>query len=258
MGARGFPSAGSTYRPGYPAAVTSIPRAARVSLWLGAWLRGVASPDDVLASLGPEVQVFLGLDEHPVSAVEALGLIRRLRTGVAVALTAPGDPVGLAGPPTFNAVAMDIGEAVLLPGAELGLLPVAVGASVEWRCLPAAAPLPLDARETRQQLRATLREVTETLVDLQIATWSHEIPDLLINDRDPIAVPPDVPRQHAETIRSAERCLDIVAAAAQIEPGAVSAWERGRFEESMRRLDGSARRALVAVCGSASDSLASP
>jgi hypothetical protein len=238
--------------------VTSIPRAARVSLWLGAWLRGAATPDDLLASLGPEVHVFLGLGDDPVSAVEALGLIRRRRSRVALALTAAGDPLGLAGPPAFNAAAMDIGEAVLLPGAGLGLIPVVVGGAVEWRCRTAAAPAPLDVRETRQHLRATLREVTEVLVDLQIATWSHEIPDLLINDRDPVPVPTDLPSQDVETIGSAGRCLDIVAAAAQIEPGTVSAWERARFEEAIRRLDASARRALVAACSSAFDSLASP
>ena len=235
-----------------------MPRAARLSLWLGAWLRGAASPDDVLASLGPEVHVFLGLDDDPMPAVEALGMMRRSRSGVAVALTAPGDPVGLAGPPAFNAIAIDVGQAVLLPGAGLGLVPETVGGAVEWRSLPAASPLALDPREMRQQLRATLREVTDVLVDLRIATWTHEIPDLLISERDPVAAPPDLPSQDVETLNSAVRCLDIVAAATQVEPGAVSAWERGRFEEAMRRLDGSARRALVAVCSSGSDNLASP
>ena len=240
--------------------MTSIPRAASLTLWLNAWLRGAASPDDVRASLDPSVHhVFLGLDpERPLAIVEALGAIRLLNSRAALALTAPGDPAGLAGPPPFNAAVMEAGEAVLLPEAGLGLIPVTVGGAVEWRCLAAHPPVPLDPRETRQTLRSTLREVTAELVDLQIATWSPEIPDLLMNPRDPAHVPSSMSATDRETLASAALCLDIVAAAAQVEPGAISAWERSRIEEAMRRLSSAARRALVALCGSSSDSLTSP
>ena len=73
--------------------MSSIPRAASLTLWLDAWLRGAASPDDVLASLDPSFhQVFLGLDpERPLATFEALGAIRLLTTRVSVALTAAGD-----------------------------------------------------------------------------------------------------------------------------------------------------------------------
>ena len=238
--------------------MTSIPRAARTSLWLAAWLRGVASPDDVIEALGPEIQVFLGLAENPLGTVEALPLIRRRTQRVALALTAPGDPLGLAGPPPFNAAALDAGEAVLLPDAGLGMVPVRRGGAVEWRCATATASMPTDTREARQRLKVTLREVTEELVDLHIARWNTEIPDLLINRDDPIRTPRDTSRQDAEVLASASWCLAIVDAATRIEPGAISAWERSRFEEAMRRLDRGARRALVAVCGSGSDSLTSP
>lgn len=240
--------------------MTSIPRAATLALWLNAWLRGAAAPDDVLASLdGSLHHVFLGLDpERPLPLVEALGTIRLLNTPVALALTAPGDPAGLAGPPEFNAAAMESGEAVLLTGAGLGLVPVAVGGALEWRCQPANRPVPLDQRETRQTLRSTLREVTDELVELQIAAWSTEIPDLLMNRAAPAHPPPGLSVQDRETLHSASLCLDIVGAAREIEPGAISAFEWSRFEAAMRRLDSAARRALVALCGAPSDSLTSP
>ena len=237
--------------------MSSIPRAASLTLWLDAWLRGAASPDDVLASLDPSFhQVFLGLDpERPLATFEALGAIRLLTTRVSVALTAAGDPAGLAGPPSFNAAAMDAGEALLLPDAGVGLVPAVVGGAVEWLCLPANAPAPLDRREARQVLRSTLREVTGDLAEQQIATWSSEIPDLMMNPRDAVLAPPGMAPQDHDTLNSAALCLDIVAAARQIEPGTISAWERSRFDEAMRRLDSAARRALVALCGSSSDNL---
>jgi hypothetical protein len=240
--------------------VTPIPRAARLALWLNAWLRGEASPDDVLASLESSMHdVFLGLDpERPLPAFEALGAIRLVTTGVGLALTAPGDPVGLAGPPPFNAAAMEAGEALLLTGTGLGLVPVVVGGAIEWRAYAAHEPTPLDPRETRQRLRTTLREVTEELVQLQIAAWGTEIPDLLMNQAGPVLAPRSLSAQDRETLTSAALCLQIGDAARAVEPGAVSAWERSRFEEVVRRLDSAARHALVALCGNSSDSLTSP
>jgi hypothetical protein len=240
--------------------VTSIPRAAGLALWLGGWLRGAAALDDVLAALdSAHHHVFIGLDTaRPLGALEALGAIRLLETDVALALTAPGDPTGLAGPPSFNAAVMEAGEAVLLPRAGLGIIPVLVGGAVEWRCSAANAPAPIDSRGARQQLRATLLEVTAELAALQIATWGSEIPDLLINPPDPPALPSALAMAEAEALTSAVRCLEIVAAASRIEPGAISAAERSQFEQAMRRLNSAARHALVAICGSGSDSLTSP
>ena len=51
----------------------------------------------------------------------ALGTLRHLGiSGVASALPAPGDPVGLRGPAAFNAAALEAGEAVLFEGTGVG------------------------------------------------------------------------------------------------------------------------------------------
>lgn len=240
--------------------MTSIPRAATLSLWVGAWLRGMAGLDELLASFDPAYHhVFVGLDPaKPLEPIDALAAIRLLDTRVSLALTAPGDPAGLAGPPSFNTAAMDAGEAVLLLDARLGLVPVFVGGALEWRCQPADPPVPADRREARQLLNSTLREVTAELAELQVATWSTEIPDILINPQSPLHLPAGLSIQDAEVVSSAVLCLEVTDAAARIEPGAINAWERSRFEDAMRRLSRAARHALVAVCGSASDSLTSP
>ncbi|HWU31255.1 MAG TPA: hypothetical protein VN108_00200, partial [Marmoricola sp.] len=204
--------------------MTSLPRAAGLALWLNAWLRGCASPDDVHTALGEELHhVFLGLQSSPLSWVEALGAIRQLNSRASVALTAPGDPVGLAGPPLFNASVIEQGEALLLPGAALGFIPVRVGGAIEWRGQTAAAPIPLDSREARQRLRQELRETTEELIDLQVASWNSAIPDLLMNRTQTAPVPPAVTPENRDALASAELCLAILDAAREVQPGAMSA-----------------------------------
>lgn len=242
--------------------MTSLPRAASVALWLNAWLRDDATPDDVLQAFGSDLHhVFVALDSSsPLGTAEALGVIRRLTPTVTLALTMPGDPAGLAGPPAFNITAMETGQALLLPAAQMGIVPVPVGGAIEWRCYRAHAAPAIDPRESRHRLRHTLREVTEELVRLDIRSWSSEIPDLLMNRHDPITAPAGIHDQDLATLNSAALCLAIVGAAAEVEPGALNAAERSHVESGMRRLDAAARHALVAVCsgGVTSDNLASP
>lgn len=202
--------------------------------------------------------VFIGLEPSPLTWVEALGALRRIGARAAVAVTAPGDPTGLAGPPRFNAAAMESGEALLLVGADLGFVPVRVGGAVEWRGQVAASSVPLDVREARQHLRAVLRDVTEELISLDIASWNSDIPELLMNRTDTVPAPSGLSSQDVEALDSAALCLAIVAAARDGEPGAISAWERSQFEASIRLLDAAARRVVVAVCSAGSDSLTSP
>src|SRR4029079_1686646 len=64
-----------------------------------------------------------------------------------LALPVAGDPLGLAGPASFNAVALDVGEAVVVEGADLGLVPDRTGAGVVWQRMPATAAPP--ARDRR-------------------------------------------------------------------------------------------------------------
>lgn len=231
--------------------MTFLPRAASLALWLNAWLDGAASPDDVRVALGDDLRhVFLGLGSSPLAWVEALGAIRQLGSRVTLALPAPGDPVGLAGPPRFNTSAIEHGQALLLPSVGLGFIPVQIGGAIEWHGQAANAPMELDAREARQRLRQELRETTEELVELQIASWNSDIPDLLMNRAHASLVPQALAPADREALASAELCLEIVGAARDVEPGAISARDYSRFEAAMRRLDAAARRVLVALCSS--------
>ena len=101
-------------------------------------------------------------------------------TGLRVALPAPGHPLGLSGPPEFNARALDAEEAVVCHGAALGLVPEVyeagpagdVHVEVVWHCLPVREAPPADVPslgEAERELAEALREATEVLSRLDVA-----------------------------------------------------------------------------------------
>src|SRR6478752_3819056 len=95
------------------------PRSGLLAAWGNALLAGFVSPDDaVLAIVGTDAV------HRVVGLTLALGRLRALGvTGYRVALPAPGHPLGLSGPPEFNARALEAEEAVVASGAAYGLVP---------------------------------------------------------------------------------------------------------------------------------------
>jgi len=234
-----------------------LPRAAVLAAWLGSWLRGDSSADDLLAHVDaghpPAVHVLTALpgSDSAVPLALALGSVRELgASGATTALPAPGDPVGLRGPTAFNTAAIDAGGAVLLEAAGLGLVPKAVGGAVEWRCHPCAQPPWLDAGEEGRHLRQSLLDVTAELVALDVASWQPDIPDAVLNvrHRAPAPLPPSVSARDRETVDRALLCRDVVALARATPAGALSAADIRRRDAAIDVLDRAARRAIVAVC----------
>ena len=154
----------------------SEPRSGRLAAWGNALLAGLVSPDDaVLAIVGEDaVHRVEGLpgESAPVGLTLALGRLRTLgATGLRVALPASGHPLGLSGPPEFNAQALEAEEAVLCHGAAFGLVPEIhragpdddVHVEVLWHCLPVRdAPRAQSARANRRRGRRRERDLDET------------------------------------------------------------------------------------------------
>ncbi|NUR88129.1 MAG: hypothetical protein HOY71_28920, partial [Nonomuraea sp.] len=92
--------------------------------WGNAWLSGNASFDEAV----DQIQAVAGptmVDNAPLTArLVDLRLTQGLRE-VRLALPAPGDPLGLSGPPDFNAAALEAGQAVIcvLGDRNVGLVP---------------------------------------------------------------------------------------------------------------------------------------
>jgi hypothetical protein len=231
----------------------------RFACWFAAYLRGSTSLDDALDAITGDdtAHHVVGLDESSATATPlALGL-GPLRTAVldradhvALCLPAPGDPAGLAGPADFNAEAVEAGAAVLLGGADLGLVPQRVGAGVFWQLRQATAPAPPDLGEADRGLRSVLREVADALAALDVAQWNPEVADALLNLRRAGGphLPPDMDVKAVAVATTATRCREIVDLALRTEAATVTGYDTDTRTASLRPLDRAARRALAAAC----------
>lgn len=228
--------------------MSSLPVSAVLAAWLGAVRAGHAGPDDLAAAVCGEDPRHLvtGLPERGV--LELHELPAALAGPINLALPAPGDLVGLGGPTSFNLAALEAGQAVV--AGAVGLVPEEDARTVLWRAHPAGAVPWVDERETAAVLRSTLADVTRRLVDLDVAAWQPDIPDLLLNlrHRTPLPHPPGQSPRRTETTERAVLCLDIVALARSGEGGAVTAYEMDRRRSALADLDRAARHALVGAC----------
>ncbi|HET6562472.1 MAG TPA: hypothetical protein VFG72_11395 [Marmoricola sp.] len=239
-----------------PAQAATLPDSVRLSLWFSAWCDGLVSLDAardavVQSDAAHDVVGLPGRDES-VPLILALGALRAERAaGAGLALPVPGDPVGLAGPPAFNAEALESGEAVVLRGVDLGLVPVRAGAGVVWRCLPAHERRQVpDLTEADTGLRAALPQVADELAALDVARWRPEVADELMALRRPgeLEVPDGTSPRAQRMVALAVRCRRIVSLALADDGGAVTAADADRRREALLPLDRAARRALVAAC----------
>ncbi|MFE3326180.1 hypothetical protein [Streptomyces sp. NPDC059176] len=249
----------------------SEPRSGRLASWGNALLAGFASPDDAAhAIVGDDaVHRVEGLpgETAPVGLTLALGRLRGLGVrGFRVALPAPGHPLGLCGPPEFNARALEAQEAVVCHGAAYGLVPEVyeagppgdVRVDVLWHCLPVREAPPADVPslgEAERELAEGLREATAVLSKLDVAA-SGPVAEAALDayraraeagsGRDVLA--PGYPPRAARVLELAERVgLLISLAYDNGHGGAVSASEMVARGAALRPVERVARRARVAA-----------
>ncbi len=229
--------------------------AVRLAVWFSAWCEGLVSLDEARDAVVADdaAHDVVGMPGSPdlVPLILAFGALRGAgATGAGLALPTPGDPLGLAGPPEFNAEALEIGEAVVLRGADLGLVPARAGAGVVWRCLPAVSLRQVpDLAEADTELRSTLPAVADALADLDVARWRPDVADALMalrRDGD-LDVPVGLDPRAQRMLVLAQRCRTIVELALADDGGAVTALEADRRRAALVPLDRAARRALVAA-----------
>jgi hypothetical protein len=237
----------------------ALPLSARFALWFSAWTAGRASLDDCRDAIVGEdaAHDVLGTDgDSPAEPlIVALGRLRgRGAMGAGIALPVPGDPLGLAGPGSFNAEVVEAREGVVLDGADLGLVPRRVGAGVTWTCYPAVSRRQLpDPSEADTTLRQTLLHTTDQLVELDVARWRPEVADELIALRSTMssedaAFPEAMAPRAVRLAALAVRCRRIVELALVDEGASVTAADADARRGALLPLDHAARRGLVAAC----------
>lgn len=248
----------------------SEPRSGRLAAWGNALLAGFVSPDDAaLAIVGDDaVHRVEGLpgEAGPVGLTLALGRLRALGvTGLRVALPAPGHPLGLSGPPEFNARALEAEEAVVASGAAYGLVPAVYEAGpagdlhveVVWHCLPVREAPPADVPslgEAERELAEALREATTVLTRLDVAA-SGPVAEAAVDayraraDRGAgETLAPGYPPRAVRVLELAQRVGLLISVAYENgHGGAVSASEMAARGEALRPVERVARRAQVAA-----------
>jgi hypothetical protein len=233
-----------------------LPDSARFALWFSAWVAGSTSLDDSRdAIVGDDAaHDVVGLPETdgPQPLIVALGRLRgHGATGAGIALPAPGDPLGLAGPSAFNLEVVDVGEGVVLDGADLGLVPHRAGAGVVWSCHPAVSHRQVpDPSEADQSLRQALVRTTDVLADLDVARWRPEVADELMALRQAadFVFPHGMAPRAVRLAALATRCRTIVDLALEDDGGSITAAEADARRQALGPLDHAARRGLVAAC----------
>lgn len=241
--------------------------------WGNAWLTGHVGLDEATDSIerlhGPNV--IAGVPDEPaeVPLRRGLGALRLAgATALRLALPAPGDPLGLTGPASFNANAIEAGEAVLAelfrpPGPDgrcLGLIPAEDrrGSSyvgTHWTVHEARSgvtdipPLP----EADHRLTLAVRDATESLLAADGAQeWRPELADSLnalreSHGRDEVGgLAPGYPARAHRVAALAGRLAAVVDLARAALPDR-------RRAEALRSLDMAVRRARVAACNSVLD-----
>jgi hypothetical protein len=234
----------------------SLPASARFALWFSAWTAGTASLDEARDGIvgGDTAHDVVGLPDRPdaVPLILALGLLRAEGGRHAgLALPVPGDLLGLAGPAGFNVEVVDVGEAVVVEGAGLGLVPHRAGAGVQWRCYRAATERQVpDPSEADALLRRALLGTADRLADLDVARWRPDVADELTSLRRHVdlAFPPGMGSRAVRLAGTAARCRAIVELALEDDGGSVTAAEADARTEALRAFDHAARRGLVAAC----------
>ncbi|WP_395572732.1 hypothetical protein [Streptomyces sp. BK79] len=250
----------------------SEPRAGRLAAWGNALIAGMVSPDDAaVAIVGDDtVHRVEGLpgESSPVGLTLALGRLRALgASGLRVALPAPGHPLGLSGPPDFNARALEAEEAVICHGAALGLVPEVheagpegdVHVEVVWHCLPVREAPPADVPslgEAERELAEALRDATQVLTRLDVA-GSGPVAEAAVAayraraERGREVLAPGYPPRAVRVLELAQRVGALVSLAYENgHGGAVSAAEMAARGDALRPVERTARRAQVAAYNS--------
>ncbi len=184
-----------------------------------------------------------------------LGEIRRRGvSSISAALPSPGDLLGLGGPSAFNIDALEAGQALVLRGIGLGLVPTERTVETTWVASAASPPAYLpDVATADRELKERLIETADALAALDVASWSSDAADALINLQTPVAF--DAPMTFgspaaSRVMAAGLRCREIVRLGLRDEGGSLTAAQSSARRDALLPLRQVASAAVVAACSS--------
>jgi len=248
-----------------------------LTAWLGSWLAGRVSSDDLLdaVQVGDEPHRYVTVDGHeapadlgpgnaPAPLAGILPTIRRLApAAVQLRLPVAGDVDGLHGP--VLAGALTAGEAVLvepvdarraglvlLPrhdvrGSELEPLVQVTWQVASWHARPGLSPgAPTGLRDAERALAAAVTDAVSVLVDVgQVSRLGPEAQAAIRSLRErqamPLGLPPGSPADAVRVLTTAEKLAAVVELAVSNEP--LSAAADARRTVALRQVATAVRHA---------------
>jgi len=252
---------------------STVPNAsATLTVWATAWLAGAAAPDDLLDALStwaPLQRVHAadrvaagatGLPEPHAGTAGAATLLASLRRAppddVRLVLPATGDVRGLPAGTPFASAALIAGEGVLVPTAELGLVPAYEGReTLRWAVFSVPADVPaaehLGLGDAEHALCTAVRDSARALAELEVAREDIDVRGRIaatLRARPQPDWPEGTPPRALRVLDQAEHIAAILTAAAADTPGgAQSASAAIAREELLRPLWSDVRMARRAA-----------
>ncbi len=248
------------------------PRSALLASWLSAWLAGEASLPELVsrATALDEDHLVVGLWIDDLDLEQAAARLRADGVQqVRVVLPAPGDPLGLPGPGPFTSAALVAGEGVLAltaDGTGTGLVPQLTHhgteldgtvTTVTWATWPVTVAGPDQGpflHEAEHDLRLGVVEAARALADLEVARWSPDVADALMDLRsaarrgiDDDELPRSWPPRAREVLVRTRQLAALLALAQRDVGGAIDAGQAAARDQVLRDLARVVRRARVAA-----------
>lgn len=266
-----------------------------LSVWTNAWLAGQAAPDDVLDALSDWAPVHsvaaydavaagrTGLPWPDIDGTGAMTLLQTVRTAtgsrtaggwsgqpsLALALPVPGDVRGLPARSQFQADALDVGEAVLLRGADgtaIGLVPTFECDDDEDTDGPGYPPILLwsvyslpefavcdhiDLGEAEYTLRSAVRSAAEALTGMSLSAGGDDpraLVEEILEANSHHRLPDHAPDRAVRVLSTAAHVDAIITVSSGVAPiGAQSASEARIADSALRPLASVVRAARAAA-----------
>ena len=183
----------------------------------------------------------LGLDPFTATEVGSAlpGLASSRYQGWVLGLPSPGSLLPLRGPRPLNEAALAAGEVVVAQSGGVGLVPMQVGAAVQWRVFAAERPFPpVSPYEAERALNEAVLGAARTLAQLDLAAGTRP------SDTSGARLASGYSSRQVATANRTLYLLRACDTALHDDGGSLSSYEADLRSRTLRAVQAAARQAL--------------